>query len=132
MTSPFKFQSAPEKSTSGVTELVLTSNSPEQLQILLPMLAFLSNQHENRWITWIAPEYLNRQVLEAYGVNTRCIRLIHCAPENLLWVTWEALASGTSNMVIASPGKLSEKELHHLEAAAHKGQCQGLLLRARD
>ncbi len=132
MTSPFKLQSAPEKSTSGVTELVLTSNSPEQLQILLPMLAFLSNQHENRWITWIAPEYLNRQVLEAYGVNTRCIRLIHCAPENLLWVTWEALASGTSNMVIASPGKLSEKELHHLEAAAHKGQCQGLLLRARD
>lgn len=132
MTSPFKFQSAPAKSTSGVTELVLTSNSPEQLQILLPMLAFLSNQHENRWITWIAPEYLNRQVLEAYGVNTRCIRLIHCAPENLLWVTWEALASGTSNTVIASPGKLSEKELHHLEAAAHKGQCQGLLLRARD
>lgn len=132
MTSPFKFQSAPAKSTSGVTELVLTSNSPEQLQILLPMLAFLSNQHENRWITWIAPEYLNRQVLEAYGVNTCCIRLIHCAPENLLWVTWEALASGTSNTVIASPGKLSEKELHHLEAAAHKGQCQGLLLRARD
>ena len=132
MTSPFKFQSAPAKSTSGVTELVLTSNSPEQLQILLPMLAFLSNQHENRWITWIAPEYLNRQVLEAYGVNTRCIRLIHCAPENLLWVTWEALASGTSTTVIASPGKLSEKELHHLEAAAHKGQCQGLLLRARD
>jgi cell division inhibitor SulA len=132
VTSPFKFQSAPAKSTSGVTELVLTSKSPEQLQILLPMLAFLSNQHENRWITWIAPEYLNRQVLEAYGVNTSCIRLIHCAPENLLWVTWEALASGTSNMVIASPGKLSEKELHHLETAAHKGQCQGLLLRARD
>ncbi len=132
MTSPFKFQSAPAVSTSGVTELVLTSNSPEQLQLLLPMLAFLSNQHENRWITWIAPEYLNRQVLEAYGVNTQCIRLIHCAPENLLWVTWEALASGTSNTVIASPGKLSEKELHHLEAAAHKGQCQGLLLRARD
>lgn len=132
MTSPFKFQpSSNNNNVSGVTELVLTSNSPEQLQFLLPMLAYISNQNENRWITWIAPKYLNREVLEAYGVNTQTIRLIHCNEESLLWVMWEALASGTSNTVIASPGRLSEKELTQLEIAAHKGKCQGLVLRAR-
>lgn len=132
MTSPFKFQpSSDNKSSSGVTELVLTNNDPEQLQLLLPMLAYLSQQTENRWITWIAPQYLNRKILETYGVNTSCIRLIHCDQDNLLWVTWEALASGTSNTVIASPGRLTEKELAQLEVAAHKGKCQGLLLRAR-
>lgn len=132
MTSPFKFQrSSDSKNTSGVTELVLTSNNPEQLHLILPMLAYLSQQTEDRWITWIAPQYLNRQMLETYGVNTNCIRLIHCNQDNLLWVTWEALASGTSNTVIASPGRLTEKELVQLEIAAHKGKCQGLLLRAR-
>lgn len=131
MTSPFKFQPSSNTRVSGVTELVLTSNSPEQLQLLLPMLAYISNQNENRWITWIAPEYLNRELLEAYGVNTQTIRLIHCNEESLLWVMWEALASGTSNTVIANPGRLSEKELAQLEIAAHKGNCQGLVLRAR-
>lgn len=132
MTNSQLFQTAPGPvKTAGVTELVLTSNAPEQLHMLLPMLAYLSHNSNNRWITWVAPKHLNRELLAAYGVNTKCIRLIHSQEENPLWLIWEALASGTSNTVIASPGRLSEKELVQLEIAAAKGECQGLLLRTR-
>lgn len=121
---------------SGVTELVLSHESPDLANLLLPMLAFLSNQrdaaHQNRWITWVAPQGIDKALLQQYGVDTGKIRLIHISkPEDILWITWEALAAGNSHTVIASPGKLSEKELRQLEAAAHQGQTQGLLLRFR-
>lgn len=116
----------------GVTELILTSDAPEQLSLLLPMIAFLSNSSQDRWITWIAPHNVSRELLEAYGVNTRYIRVIHCHDQlSLLWVTWEALAAGNSHTVISSPGKLTDKELNQLEVAAMQGKAQGLLLRVR-
>ncbi len=116
----------------GVTELILTSDTPEQLSLLMPMIAFLSNSSQDRWITWIAPHNISRELLESYGVNTRYIRVIHCHNQlSLLWVTWEALAAGNSHTVISSPGKLTDKELNQLELAAAQGQCQGLLLRVR-
>ncbi len=116
----------------GVTELILTSDAPEQLSLLMPMIAFLSNSSQDRWITWIAPHNTSRELLESYGVNTRYIRVIHCHDQlSLLWVTWEALAAGNSHTVISSPGKLTDKELNQLEQAAAQGQCQGLLLRVR-
>lgn len=121
-----------QQPTSGVTELVLTSDSPEQVALLLPMIAFLSNASSDRWITWIAPHNISRELLESYGVNTRFIRVIHCQnTQTLLWITWEALSAGNSHTVISSPGKLSDKELSQLEVAAAKGKCQGLLLRVR-
>lgn len=121
-----------QKTTSGVTELVLTSDSPEQLALLLPMIAFLSNSASDRWITWIAPHNISRDLLEFHGVNTRFIRVIHAQdPQALLWITWEALSAGNSHTVISSLGKLTDKELSQLETAAAKGECQGLLLRVR-
>lgn len=123
---------AHQPASSGVTELVLTSGAPEQLALLLPMIAFLSNSCSDRWITWVAPHNVTRELLESYGVSTRCIRLIHSPdPRNALWITWEALAAGNSHTVIASPGKLTDKELTQLEVAATTGNCQGLLLRVR-
>lgn len=123
---------AAQQPASGVTELVLTSDSPEQVALLLPMIAYLSNTCNDRWITWIAPHNISRELLESYGVNTRYIRVIHCQnPQTLLWITWEALAAGNSHTVISSPGKLTDKELTLLELAAKTGGCQGLLLRVR-
>lgn len=120
------------QAASGVTELVLTSDSPEQVALLLPMIAFLSNACSDRWITWIAPHNISRELLESYGVNTRFIRVIHCQdPKTLLSITWEALSAGNSHTVISSPGKLTDKELNQLELAAKTGVCQGLLLRVR-
>lgn len=123
---------AAQPPVSGVTELVLTSDSPEQIALLLPMIAYLSNNCCDRWITWIAPHNISRELLESYGINTAYIRVIHCQnPQTLLWITWEALSAGNSHTVISSPGKLTDKELMHLELAAKTGKCQGLLLRVR-
>lgn len=123
---------ARQQPASGVTELVLTSDSPEQVALLLPMIAFLSNACTDRWITWVAPHNISRELLESYGVNTRYIRVIHCQnPQTLLWITLEALSAGNSHTVISSPGKLTDRELSQLEAAAKTGSCQGLLLRVR-
>ena len=121
-----------QQPSGGVTELVLTSDSPEQMALLMPMITYLSNSARDRWITWIAPHNISRELLESYGVNTRYIRLIHCHDlPSLLWITWEALAAGNSHTVISSPGKLTDKELNQLEIAAMQGKCQGLLLRVR-
>ncbi len=123
--------SQPSESAFGVTELVLTHEGPEQLALLLPMIAYLSRHAGDRWITWIAPRHINRQVLEDFGVSTRCLRLIHCTDASSLWIIWEAMAKGNSHTVIASPGRLNEKELGLLEEAARLGECQGVLLRSR-
>lgn len=117
---------------SGITELIIANGSPEQAALLMPMIAFISQSCKNRWVTWIAPLHVTREFLEAYGVDTRFLRLIHCSDEaSRLWITWESLAAGNSHTVISSPGKLTDKELKQLESAAFQGQCQGLLLRVR-
>ena len=118
--------------SGGVTELVLTSDAPEQAALLLPMIAYLSQNCGDRWITWVAPHNITRQILDNFGVDTRYLRLIHCKDaQQALWIIWEALNAGNSHTVIASPGKLSDKELVQLEVAAQNGECQGLLLRLR-
>lgn len=116
----------------GITELIIANASPEQVSLLMPMIAFLSQGCVDRWVTWIAPLHVSREFLESYGVDTRFVRLIHCSDEaSRLWITWEALTAGNSHTVISSPGKLTDKELKQLENAAYQGQCQGLLLRVR-
>ena len=124
--------SEPESLASGITELIIASASPEQVSLIMPMIAFLTKSCANRWVTWIAPQHVSREFLESFGVDTQYLRLIHCSDEqSRLWITWEALTAGNSHTVIASPGKLTEKEFKQLEGAARQGQCQGLLLRVR-
>jgi cell division inhibitor SulA len=118
--------------TSGVTELVLAGDDAQQLALLLPMIAHLSNHCQDRWITWIAPSGITRSLLESYGVNIHCMRLIHArTPDDARWITWEALSAGNSHSVIANLGRLTERELKDLEVAAWNGQSQGLLVRSR-
>lgn len=116
----------------GITELVLTHNAPKQTQLLLPMVAHLSQGNPDRWLTWITPGPVDRQLLAEYGVNTHGIRLIHTdSRKDSRWIVWEALAEGNSHTVIAAPGRLTEREMQQLESAARKGECQGLILRLR-
>ncbi|MDQ2075580.1 cell division inhibitor SulA [Marinimicrobium sp. ABcell2] len=116
----------------GITELVLTQNAPDQTQLLLPMVAHLSRSCQDRWLTWISPGPVDRGLLERYGVDTTRIRLIHINDQHdARWIVWEALAKGNSHTVIAAPGKLTKREMHLLEGAAQRGECQGLMLRMR-
>jgi cell division inhibitor SulA len=116
----------------GITELIIANTSPEQATYLMPMIAYISQSCKDRWVTWVAPMHVTRDFLHSFNVDTRYLRLIHCADEaRCLWVTWEALAAGNSHTVISSPGKISDKEFKQLEKAASAGRCQGLLLRVR-
>lgn len=121
----------------GVTELVLPveqlSDMAAVLQaMVLPMIAHLSQRDHSRWMTWIAPRGISRTLLETYGVDTQRLRIIHTQGESdCCWMVWEALNSGTSHTVIASPGVISEKAIAQLDAAAKSGKCDGLLLRFR-
>lgn len=117
---------------SGITELILAEGCPHAFGMIMPMLAFLSHSEPDRWVTWVAPSFLSKEVLETYGINTRCLRMVHVSDvANSLWVTWEALSAGNSHTVVASPGRMTEKELKLLEQAAQQGRCQGILLRSR-
>jgi cell division inhibitor SulA len=117
---------------AGVTEVVLPRDNQMQFAMILPMLAYLSRQAQDRWLTWIAPKGISRHVLEAYDFDLSKVRLVHTKnEEETLWVLWEALSKGNSEAVVASPGKLSEKALSKLETAAYSGNCQGLLIRFR-
>lgn len=114
------------------TELVLTRHSPDEALLILPMLSHLCKGAE-RWVTWILDgqngHHLCRQELNRYGVDTRKLRLLHLpAGEDCRWLIWEALRAGTSEYVIASPGKLSEEAFTHLEEAAQQGNSHALLV----
>jgi cell division inhibitor SulA len=119
-------------SIAGVTELVLSRECPDQLALLLPMLAHISHQSEQRWITWVAPQGIHRDRLADYGIDIGKIRLVHAKKtHDILRITWEALARGNSHTVLASPGKLTDHSYTQLEMAANVGHSQGLLLRMR-
>lgn len=120
---------------SNITEVV-TTNENDSLEMLLPMLAYLSRESKDRWLTWVAPKNLtariNKKVLLAYGFALDQVRII--LPENndsLLRFLWDALANGTSAHVVANLDALSEEDRIHLEEACLKGGAQGLILRTR-
>lgn len=120
-----------DATNSGITELVLTEHSPDAQLLLLPMLAHLSRNHE-RWVTWISPTAIDRTTLDAYGVDMNRLRIIRCEDEeSTRWILWEALNTGTSHTVIATPGELNDSGFAHLEEAAHASNSRALLIRYR-
>lgn len=116
----------------GITEIVLPSTPDNDYAFILPMLAHLSRQCEDRWFTWIAPRGINRKRLADYGFALEKMRIIYTRDESeTRWVLWDALAMGNSATVVVSYESLSKDEIAKLELAAQRGDCQGLLLRHR-
>ncbi|MCP8898811.1 cell division inhibitor SulA [Gilvimarinus xylanilyticus] len=117
---------------SGLTELVLTQHSAGSWLMVMPMIAHLSRQGGDRWLTWLTQEPVPAKILQEFGVDTSRLRLVHCkSEEEQLWVCWDALALGNSHTVIANPGSLTKQALAQLEKASQIGQSQGLLIRER-
>lgn len=117
-------------STGGITEIVLAHS--QSLSFVLPSLAFLSQQHTNRWLTWLPPTTITKRLLQDYNFDFSRTRFVY--PKNneqAFWLFWEALAEGNSHMVVGAPGALSEQQMARLERAAAFGKCSGLLLRDR-
>lgn len=125
--------SSPQASTSGITEIIVSEFGNDQSAILLPMLAHLSNKCTDRWLTWIAPKGITKELLSEYGFNLQRLRVIHLSKQsrNGYWMLSDALANGCSHTVVCTADTLSEDEIQELEIAARKGESRGLLLRNR-
>ena len=125
-------QATDARALQSITEVVLPNTKSDNDDIILPMLAHLSRQSEDKWFTWINPDRVAKQTLELYGFDLKKIRVIHTQNEDeTLWVLWEALNNGKSSSVVANITKLSETSREKLEAAACHGNTRGLILSNR-
>lgn len=116
--------------TSRLTELIVPS--AEHHAILLPMIQYLSNQQEARWLTIISDKPVSQLWLRNHGVNPKAIRVIQANnAHDALWMTWEAVANGTSHTVMAELGLQTSAAIKELERAAGQGSCRVLLVRSR-
>ena len=126
--------SSPVHSNSAsLTEIVLSgSNGIPDYNLVLPMLAHLSQQSQSKWFTWIAPTGISKAQLQSFGFNLNNVRIIH--PKNVSDISrvfWEALTNNTSSTVIAETGSLTESDFYTLDTACKNTGCKGLLLRFR-
>ncbi|AFU97461.1 cell division inhibitor-related protein, SulA-like protein [Simiduia agarivorans SA1 = DSM 21679] len=110
-----------------VTELIIPWS--QQSALLLPMLRFLGNEDDQRWLTIISHGSISQAWLRQQGLNPRSIRVIRAdSPESALWMTWEALAAGNSHTVVAEINAESAITAE-MEQAASIGNCRALLVK---
>ena len=117
------------QSCSVLTELVLPASIDDRLHVVMPMLAHLSRQDSQRWLTWIAPPYIERKVLEKFQFCTKNIRLVHTHEDQCLDACLLALEQGTSATVVTQVHLLTKRMRERLNSAALKGSSRGILLR---
>lgn len=98
--------------------------------LLLPTLAWQTRHNNQRWVTWIASQFIEKESLEQYDVNLACLRMIvdSSNPYSSFKLLLTALSNQRSSMVIASLPGLTEQQLKELERAASSGDCHAIIL----
>jgi len=98
--------------------------------LLLPTLGWKTHHNEQRWVTWVASQFIDKPTLEKFGVNLSSLRMIvdSHSPYSSFKLLVTALKNNRSSMVIASLPTLSTNELAELEEAARLGACTGLII----
>lgn len=118
------------QATNGITEIVLAHN--QSLSFVLPSLAFLSQQHSDRWLTWLPLTTVTKPLLQNYSFDFSRTRFIYPKSRDQAFQLFlEALTKGNSHTVVGAPGPLTEQQMARLEQAAAIGNCSGLVLRDR-
>lgn len=135
-----KFSAAPwsfaeERPTSPmagkITEIILQDEDEYNFQLLMPLLAQLSQ--DNRWFAWIAPpkKMPKKWLLEA-GIDINKIMVLQPSEDNsALDLAEKALSTGTCHAVISWPGVLHDNDFSQLQKAAKKGLSHAILVRPR-
>jgi len=117
---------------ANVTEIILTRDKADCIQLLLPMLTHLNQDH--RWLAWIDPPI---QLLKQWGQEhdtsaTEDIMILRSNNNHSAFeLTEKALNAGTCHAVIVWTDKLSNEEFSKLESASSKGDSHGIILRYR-
>jgi SOS-response cell division inhibitor, blocks FtsZ ring formation len=124
----------PEKKSSGLTEIVLPVSGSDfigNFEMVLPMLAHLSHQTQNRWLTWITTTEISKADLSTYGFQLQNVQVVRVNQKDVSWVLWEALSNGTSSTVVANVEHLSKLDFDNFDSACRQGNCRGLIFRSR-
>ena len=120
------------QSSCGVTELTLTQHFSQQLYLILPMIAALSQTDEDRWITWVGPTTFSEQLLIENNVDISKIQVLYPNEKHSqLKLMQQVLRNGESMMVVAPELTANNTEFELLEIAAIKGNCRGLIINER-
>lgn len=117
-----------------ITEFISASNNLDSIcQLLMPMLSAISYDNNNRWLTWIGPFRLNKQLARRYKLHTLHTRQIsYRSGEDNFTSMYNALRNGTSEFVVGyQTSAPSEKQLQLLQAAAKQGNSRGMIIRQR-
>jgi cell division inhibitor SulA len=117
-----------DNQTGAFSELSLRGAAGHCLNLLAPILRELSENHEERWLTLIAPpSSLTQAWLREAGLNRERILLLHPRGEQSpLELAQQALKLGRSHTVVSWLHPLERQARQMLEQAARQGKAQSL------
>jgi cell division inhibitor SulA len=117
-----------DNQTGAFSELSLRGAAGHCLNLLAPILRELSENHEERWLTLIAPpSSLTQAWLREAGLNRERILLLHPRGEqSALELAQQALKLGRSHTVVSWLHPLERQARQMLEQAARQGKAQSL------
>lgn len=121
-----------ETALSGrITEVVLQDGDLDQIPLLLPLLAQISQAP--RWLIWVAPPaMLPRELLTEAGIDLKKVILLKPDEQNDCYqLACKALAAGTAHAVISWEGFLEKGQIKGLEKTARQGGSHGIVIRRR-
>ena len=117
---------------ANVTEIILTRDKADSIQLLLPMLTRLNQ--DQRWLAWIDPpiQLLKEWAQKNDASATEDIMILRSnANHSAFELTEKALNAGTCHAAIVWTDKLSNEQFSKLEDASSKGDSHGIFLRYR-
>jgi len=114
--------------TEAFSELSLRGAAGHCLNLLAPILRELSDNHDERWLTLIAPpSSLTQTWLREAGLNRERILLLHPrGAQSALELAQQALTLGRSHTVVSWLHPLEHQARQQLEQAARQGKAQSL------
>ena len=118
----------------AITEIFLDRYGIGELSLLMPALAFLSQQAESakRWIVWIDPPFIPyAPALTRCGVNLDHVLLVHSSgiEKNALWAVEQALRSRSGIAILAWLRFADDNALRRLQLGAEEQACWTVLFR---
>tara|TARA_R110001592_G_scaffold363380_1_gene686568 strand:- start:13005 stop:13553 length:549 start_codon:yes stop_codon:yes gene_type:complete len=117
---------------ANVTEIVLTKDKIDSIQLILPMLINL--HQEKRWLAWIDPPIkLLKEWQKTHQDSALNDIMILRSNDNLsvFELSKRALEAGTCHAVIAWTNNLNHEEFSKLETASSIGNSHGIILKSR-
>jgi cell division inhibitor SulA len=110
------------------SEVSLSGAADQCMNLLAPMLRELSDKHDGRWLTLIAPPAnLNQSWLREGGLNRERILVLQPrGRQSDFELAQQALSLGRSHTVVSWLHSISTETRNQLEDAALQGKAQSL------